>query len=185
MPVSPKVSNLPLAAAADITLEVDVSAWMHGRFRDELRAADSSVRTQDWQNNLVTFRALDLLARLLANQPGLDGGLYCAVGAGDASWDADLPTPDARVTHLVREIYRKPLDLINAVSYDATTHTLTLSITFGAGEAVGTLREFGVFGGDVTAAPDSGYLINYKIHARIDKQESDTLQRTVEFKLGA
>ncbi|MBI4672964.1 MAG: hypothetical protein HY741_15015 [Chloroflexi bacterium] len=171
--------------AADSTLEVDVTTWLHGRFRDELRAADGTVRATDWQNNLVTYRALDLLARLLANQPELDGGLYCAVGAGDAAWDADLPTPDARVTHLVREIFRKPLDLANAASYDATTHTLTLSITFGAGEAVGTLREFGIFGGDVTAAPDSGYLVNYKIHAPIDKKESDTLQRTVEFKLGA
>lgn len=158
---------------------------MHGRFRDELRAADSSPRVQDWRDNLITFRALDLFARLLANQPGLEGGLYCAVGAGDAAWDADLPTPDARVTRLVREIYRKPLDLTKAVSYDSTTHTLTLDITLGPGEAVGTLREFGIFGGDGNAAPDTGYLVNYKIHAPIDKKENETLRRTVEFKLGA
>ena len=158
---------------------------MHGRFRDTLRAADGTVRVIDWQNNLITYRALDLFARLLANEPGLNGGLYCAVGSGDAAWDANLPTPDARVTQLVREIYRKPLDLTKAASYDATTHTLTLDITMGAGEAVGTLREFGIFGGDVTAAPDSGFLINYKIHAAIEKKDGDILQRTVEFKLGA
>ncbi|MCI0478765.1 MAG: hypothetical protein L0Y55_21180 [Anaerolineales bacterium] len=123
-------------------------------------------------------------ARLLANAPGLNGGLYCAVGSGGAAWDANLPTPDARVTQLAHEIYRKPLDLMKAAAYDATTHTLTLNITLGAGEGVGILREFGIFGGDVTAAPNSGFLINYKIHAPIEKKESDILQRTVEFKLG-
>jgi hypothetical protein len=41
------------------------------------------------------------------------------------------------------------------------------------------LREFGLFGGDATGANDSGYLINYVIHPRLDVAAGNTLARRV------
>jgi len=41
------------------------------------------------------------------------------------------------------------------------------------------LREFGLFGGDATRTPNSGYLIDYAIHPRVDLTRTMTLTRTV------
>jgi hypothetical protein len=42
-----------------------------------------------------------------------------------------------------------------------------------------SLREFGLFGGNATEAPDSGFMIDYVIHPRIDLSPGDTLERRV------
>lgn len=159
-------------------------ALMQGRFRDRIEKADGTRAERGWETNLVTYRALDLFARLLANQTGLNGPLYWAVGEGDSAWDAGAPKLDARITRLRREIYRKALDPVNEIRYDAETRTLHLEIRFESDEAVGTLREFGIFGGDATGAPNSGYLVNYKTHDKIEKKEGDVLEREGEFVLG-
>lgn len=161
-----------------------MQALMRGRFRDWIVAADGARAERGWEANLITYRALDLFARLLANEPGLNGALYWAVGEGEEEWDADAPEGDARITRLQREIYRKVLDPVNEIRYDPETRTIHLKIRFEADEAVGTLREFGIFGGNATAAPDSGYLVNYKTHAKIEKKQGDVLEREGEFVLG-
>jgi hypothetical protein len=42
-----------------------------------------------------------------------------------------------------------------------------------------TLREFGLFGGDASEAPNSGYLVNYVVHPRLDLRPGETLSRRV------
>lgn len=159
-------------------------ALMRGRFRDWIVAADGTRTERGWESNLITYRALDLFARLLANEPGLNGALYWAVGEGDSAWDVNAPEGDARITRLHHEIYRKALDPATDIRYDAETRTIHLKIRFEANEAVGTLREFGIFGGNATAAPNTGYLVNYKKHAKIEKQPGEVLEREGDWRLG-
>jgi len=126
--------------------------------------------------NLIVFRAMDLIAGLLKQQPNLAGLLYWAVGSGDLAWDTTPPQPNLRTTALQKEIYRKRIDA-GQMAYDPTTKTLTINITFTPDEAVGTLREFGVFGGDAAAWPGSGYLFSYRAHPKIEKASGSILQR--------
>jgi hypothetical protein len=46
-----------------------------------------------------------------------------------------------------------------------------------------TVREFGLFGGDASGDRDSGYLINYVIHPRLDLQAGATLTRRLRLTL--
>ncbi len=157
---------------------------IRGRFTDRVAGPDATTFTRAWANNLIVDRALDLLAALLAGQAGTRGILYWAVGEGAEGWDALPPDADPKTTRLAREIYRKPLDAARDLHYDPKTRTILLKVTFRPDEAVGMLREFGIFGGDATQAADSGYLINYKIHALIDKTLPRGLERHLEFTLG-
>jgi beta-lactam-binding protein with PASTA domain len=155
---------------------------LKGEYRDRLYDLEGrELAAPEPACNVVVYRALDLIARLLSNEPGIKGILYWAVGEGDPSWDADPKTADRNATTLVHEIYRKPLDLEQEISYDPETHRLTVAVTFAPDEAVGTLREFGLFGGDASPEPDSGYLINYRIHPAVEKSAANSLQRTLQF----
>ncbi|MBI4672965.1 MAG: PASTA domain-containing protein, partial [Chloroflexi bacterium] len=167
----------------------DTNVILRGRFRERLLDGDQIIFERAWQSNLIVTRALDLLAGLLMQeraspQTPLRGILYWAVGEGDAAWDTNAPNADAQTTRLVREIYRKRLDPVRDISYNPATRTISLRVAFGPDQGAGTLREFGIFGGDATGVPDSGYLINYKIHAPIDKTLPRVLERQLEFTIG-
>ncbi|MCI0478766.1 MAG: PASTA domain-containing protein, partial [Anaerolineales bacterium] len=157
---------------------------LRGKFRERWLDNSAVVFEHAWQTNLIVTRALDLLAGLLLTPTALRGILYWAVGEGDAAWDANPPNADAQTTRLVREIYRKRLDPVRDISYNPATRTITVRISFGPDQGAGTLREFGILGGDATDARDSGYLINYKIHAAIDKTLPRVLERHLEFTIG-
>lgn len=163
---------------------------IRGRFTDRVVGMDGAELTRGaadvrgWTNNLIVDRALDLLAALLAGQSDTRGILYWAVGEGEEEWDALPPDTDPQTTRLVHEIYRKPLDPTRDLRYDPTTRTISLKVTFRPDEAAGMLREFGIFGGDATEQAASGYLINYKIHALIDKTLPRALERHLEFTIG-
>lgn len=167
-----------------------IALEIRGRFTDRVVGMDGAVwargaaQDRGWVNNLIVERALDLLAALLSGQAGTRGILYWAVGEGEEEWDALPPDTDPKTKRLVREIYRKPLDAARDMAYDPTTRTISLRVTFRPDEAVGLLREFGIFGGDATETADSGYLINYKIHALIDKTLPRGLERHLEFTIG-
>ncbi|HEY3079227.1 MAG TPA: hypothetical protein VGM69_04910 [Chloroflexota bacterium] len=157
---------------------------MRGRFRDGLAGGAGPAGETAWRDNLIVYRSLDLMAELLAGRPGLGGPLYWAVGRGDPAWDAAPPSADPRARRLVDELFRKPLEAGRDVRYDPATKTLELRVSFGPGEAVGTLREFGVFAGNATGAPGSGYLINYVAHAAVDKAPAQVLERTLQLVFG-
>jgi len=159
-----------------------VKLKLRGEYQDCLRdlAGRELLRFAPACNTIV-YRALDLIAKLLTNEPGMSGILYWAVGSGLPAWDAAPPSAERSTTKLVNEVYRKRIDPERDISYDNATHSLTVRVSFAPDEAVGTLREFGLFGGDATDWPDTGDLINYRIHAAVEKTSANSLERTLRF----
>lgn len=152
-----------------------------GKFKDILYTPEGKLsEIRDWQSNTIVNRCLDLVANLLENQAGIEGILYLALGEGTEEWDENPPEEDSSTTHLVKEIFRKKIDPTRQISYSEETKVLTINIELDAEEAVGTLREFGLFGGDATNDPNSGFLINYKTHPKIDKTSPRILKRTIQ-----
>jgi beta-lactam-binding protein with PASTA domain len=154
-----------------------------GAFRDRLERPGRPSAGTAWQRNLVVYRALDLIGELLCNRPGLAGITHLAVGAGDPGWDANPPAPDRGRTALTAEVYRVRLEPGRNVTYDAATGRVHVRVSIGRGKATGTLRELGLFGGTASARPGSGYLVNHKAHAPIEKEEGDTLERELRLTL--
>jgi beta-lactam-binding protein with PASTA domain len=155
-----------------------------GQFTDILRDPRGGETAFPARSNLVVARALDLVAGLLARRPALAGLLYWAVGSGDPAWDpmAAPPAPDRRAPALVKEVYRKRL-APGDLSYDPATHVLTVRATFLPGEATADLREFGIFGGDASGLPGSGYLFNTARHAVVHKAADQSLARSLKLTL--
>jgi hypothetical protein len=130
--------------------------------------------------------AWPLVAALLRGERSVSGIRFCAVGSGADAWDtARPPTPDS--TRLVREVTRVPIAPADIQYVDATgtvattpTHRLELEVTVMASQGPLRLREFALFGGEsATSAPDSGRMINYVIHPRIDLAAGKSLTRTI------
>ncbi len=162
---------------------MDIS--LKGRFKDSLYTPNNEmVKDFLWQSNIIVYRSLDLVANLLKNQPGMNGVLYLAVGEGAEGWNENLPTEQPSTRQLVKEIFRKKIDPSIAISYSEEAKRLIINVEFDSDEAVGILREFGLFGGDATEAPNSGFLINYKIHPKIDKTATTILKRTIHLDFG-
>src|SRR5713226_3462541 len=88
----------------------------------------------------------------------------------------------ARALH--HEIFRKRIDP-GQISYDGAAKTLSVRVTLAPGEATGTLREFGVFGGDASAWPESGYLVSYRVHPKIEKPPQATLDRELHLTMAS
>ena len=157
-----------------------------GKYRDTILGANGRIISQTPPcNNVVVFRAIDLIAELLRNKQRFKGILYWAVGTGGQV--ENPPAEDAlrRTWHLSKEIYRKPVTPEKNITYDAASRTITIRVTFGPDEAVGAINEFGLYGGDATSLKDSGYLFNYAAHEVIDRQEGELLDRTIKLTLSS
>jgi hypothetical protein len=59
------------------------------------------------------------------------------------------------------------------------TRKIEVTVVLLPGEGTGTLREFGLFGGTATASADSGEMVNWISHSRIDKDAALQIQRKV------
>jgi hypothetical protein len=148
---------------------------LSGRYRDACRA---------WRPNLVVDGAFALLASLLKREPGTQGLLFWAVGAGEAGWDAEPPSPQRRDTALHDEIRRvaippeaiRYVDARGAETAGPAAH-LEVGLEFAWPDEAVTLREFGLFGGDAGEEAGSGTLINRVIHPRIDLEPGQRLTR--------
>ncbi|NDB60091.1 hypothetical protein EB001_16820, partial [bacterium] len=66
-----------------------------------------------------------------------------------------------------------------AISQTPTTR-LRVEIEINGNEAIGSLREFGLFGGTATAIEDSGLMINWVAHPLIEKTDDLVLNRLIE-----
>ncbi len=137
---------------------------------------------------MIVSSAWPLVAALLRNEPGMRGILYCAVGAGERAWDTASPSPVAgpEVKQLRNEIARVAIAPADMVYLDAAgrvtkapTHRLALSVRVAAAQSPRELREFGLFGGDATATPGSGRLLNYAIHPVIALGPGQSLTRMI------
>jgi hypothetical protein len=132
-----------------------------------------------WRSNLVVQNCSLLLAALMKRQEGMQGILYWAVGAGKKEWDALSPSP--RLSDSPDQIVY--LDDAGEPS-DRPTNCLEATAAFRGEDLVSNgfqpLREFGLFGGDATGEPDSGFMVDYVIHPRIDLSLGDTLSRKLQ-----
>lgn len=127
--------------------------------------------------NLIVNKASIFMASRLA--PGnavnvntgnfIPSGLqYLAVGVGNVGWDLQNP-PVALLTdvRLYGEVTRKTFTSWTFLdsggnSVNTATNILKLTTTFLENEAVGSLVEMGLFGGDATSSANSGHMFNFK-----------------------
>ena len=154
---------------------------LRGVFRDRLSGPYRESVVSPWRPNLVVWSALDVIGSLLCNRSR--GVTFLAFGAGDPAWDANPPAPDKSRTQLAAEVFRIRLDPGEALGYDPATGRLHAHVSVGPGRATGTLRELGLFGGDASARPGSGVLVNHAVHPVLEKGDEDTLERDVVLKL--
>jgi hypothetical protein len=168
--------------------------FLEGYYRDRL--CDSQNRTiwdGGWRANRVVERCNGLLAALMKGEPGFSGILYWAVGEGEAAWDNLMPSPSGDDRELSNEVARKALSAEEIVFLDENneaveepTSRLQIGTTFTPEELGGDrpLREFGLFGGDATETANSGWMIDYVIHPRIQLSEEMTLTRNLHLTFG-
>jgi hypothetical protein len=102
---------------------------------------------------------------------------YWAVGEGEGTfWDA-LSTSARQaksvfsLTQLYNETFRKPVGIIFIDSNSdpvspGPTNRIEVQASFGP-DVIGSLREFGVFGGNATTTLNSGLMIDHKAHTLI------------------
>lgn len=141
--------------------------------------------------NIIVNSASVLIARLLKDNTEPSAGIsYLAVGTGDVNWSLqDPPAPTTSATTLTGELERKAISVNDTSFIDpdtgdpvtTATNIVDYSVTFSEAEAVGALVEMGLFGGDATAALDSGTMINWRTFPVINKTNSMTL--TIIFRI--
>ena len=165
---------------------------MSGRYQDRFFNHQGILLWQSsWRSNRILNNCDRLLAALLKGEVGMEGLLYWAVGEGQPIWDDLLPNPQSTNTQLTQEVARFPLapGQINYIDDQGNfsiipTQRLEILLDIDGSTLVDSgfqsLREFGLFGGDATTAPDSGFMINQVIHPRIDVAPGMTLSRTLQ-----
>lgn len=141
-------------------------------------------------HNLVVNSFLNLVMNMLKGDTEYGGAQYWAVGSGDSSWDASLPSPDINATRLTAELGRAKLSPEDFVFLDSNyevsatpTNILQISHVFETDECNGVWREFGIFGGNANENANSGIMINKRHHAVLTKTEEMTIERIMRFTL--
>jgi len=174
-----------LKAASHETIIRMIGAW-----RDRIYKHGRLVKDTGWVPNQVQNTNAILLASLCKNRSGYDGFQYFALGEGLASWDSSPPSQPYSDTTLTSEVFRKSIPVptitfrhpITGALSATQTNVIQVDVTIGTGEANGyALREFAVFGGNATVVVDSGLMVDWITHARIDKNSSISIDRSVKF----
>lgn len=163
---------------------------MRGIYRDVVDDASGRCRHDSgWASNTIMRSAWPLVAALLRGEEGLGGIRFWAVGEGDPAWDVAPAAASPEIERLHAEIDREKvgsesmtyLDEQGAAS-DRPTPRLEISLTF-SWPVARTLREFALVGGDAGERPDTGYLVNYVIHRRLDLPAGSKLTRKLRLTL--
>lgn len=153
---------------------------LKGYYQDTLTDAQGKLLWKGrWRANAIVRSCDQLLAALLNGDDDLEGVQFWAVGEGLQSWDGHSSDINIETTHLSKEITRKTpqIEYLNG-----RLDILEVEVEFEGDDLVSdsgvqSLREFGLFGGNATNTKDSGYLIDYVIHPRIDLVSGNTLTR--------
>jgi len=164
-----------------------------GEWEDTYFYKDGSKKTKKGiiKPNQIQNTFADLLTALCKRETGYDGITYLAVGRGNVTWDSSAPSQPYSQTTLEDEFFRKAIPTTDIVWVDPVTNVPTggtpsskieITATLAYSEANDTLREFGLFGGTATSTLDSGEMVNWIIHSRIDKDSSFEIQRKVRIK---
>ena len=152
-------------------------------------AQDGKLVYSYQHSNIIVNTASILIARLLKNSSEPNNGIsFLAIGSGRGNWDLfDPPAPTTSQTNLENEFFRKAIDTatfvhpITGEPTNACTNIVDYAVTFGEGEAVGPIVEMGLFGGDATAEPNTGTMINWRTFPVINK--TSTMSVTVIFRI--
>ena len=138
-------------------------------------------------HNLIVDSCSVLIAGLFKNHFNI-GIKYLAYGHGSDEWiDENLPVPKNEDTKLLSEFFRKEItpDMVTFIDgednpTEEITNRIQIRILLEANEGNGSLREFGLFGGNsATSELNSGILINRKIHGHIYKTSGMLLERII------
>lgn len=165
-------------------------------FRDVIIREDGTHFVTDWKSNQAQDTQAILTARLYAGE-AVKGIQFLAMGSGLAGWDVTPPTEGEdplfySATKLLSEnsrvainssrfSYLNPSDDSLIVDGSKTRKIeLTVDIPNEAIEGL-TLREFALFGGDATVVADSGLMINWFTHDKIEVS-GDRIIRTIRIK---
>ena len=164
---------------------------LKGRYRDLVTDAHGvSVTATPWRSNLLVDGAFVLIATLLKGEPGVQGILYWAVGAGRDSWDATPPGSTPWASSLVDEVGRlevpqAAIAFVDERGADAQGRSpnLEVRLVFEWPQQQVTLREFGLYGGDAAEGAGTGTMINQVVHERIDLEPGQRLTRELRLSL--
>ena len=154
-----------------------------GSYRDIIYRPNQEPAIGEWSENLVvdSFALLLTALCLTGRTPTYSGITHMALGQGSSTWDTDgTPTPQTSDTTLTSELARKPLDSLSDINGSNTvvgtgpTGRLLASCTFLPGEAIGSIREFGLFGGIAGAGhslddANQGIMVNHITHGVLVK----------------
>lgn len=107
-------------------------------------------------DNIITRDLSILAARLFAdNFEPLHGMYMLAIGTGDVGWDLQNPPAETNTQRsLYNELARKRFASVTFIDSGGNTSTIPTNVvdfttTYSESEAVGTLVEMGLLGGDV------------------------------------
>lgn len=168
---------------------------LQGQYRDRLIKRGHVVHDGGWRSNRIVNNCHRLLASLMKGQVNMDGILFLAIGKGLPFWDEVIPETNETVIKLTDEWLRQPvlpeniefLDQ-NDLPSDQPTEHLRIIVEFDGEQLLEngyqSLREFGLFGGDANTDANSGFLINYVVHPRIDITARATLKRELHLRFG-
>lgn len=144
-------------------------------------------------HNIIVNTASILIARLLKDNQEPDAGIsYLAVGTGAIGWNLQSPPqPTNTQTQLFSELTRKAFNTADVNFIDPTTGDPTtlptgvvdFAMTFAETEAVGSLTEMGLFGGDASDLRNSGTQVNYRTFPVLNKTNSMVM--TITFRISA
>jgi len=191
-----EMTKLPVETHEDrlVMLAREMAFGIRGRWQDTFRRIDGTVEPGpggefEWRPNQIQNSFATLLATWLRGESGYARLSYLAVGTGLVGWDAATPAQPYSQTTLETEVFRKAIPQGDIVYLDPATDLPTggtpsskveITSTIAYGETNGnSLREFGLFGGTATITTDSGEMVNWIIHHRIDKDSSLEIQRKV------
>lgn len=105
-----------------------------------LRGPDGEIKQILTAHNLVTTVGKEKLAEQLIASPATEKPKYIGVGKGSTA-------AAAGDTALGEQVVRK-----EATTRTASGKVLTMAVTFGAGEATGTIKEAGIFAASTTGS---------------------------------
>jgi hypothetical protein len=144
-----------------------------------LTTGEETVTTD---HNLITVGFGVLVAALLKGDP-TDGFplSYWAVGSGEGDFWDDLSVEVRQgksvftLETLYNETAREPVTVVfidnNNDEVTGPTNRIEVRAAFGP-DVTGPLREFGIFGGQATASPDTGLMVDHKSHSQISLNET-------------
>lgn len=163
-----------------------------GRWQDVYRYSNGRVapgRAGEfvWGFNQIQNSFRTLLACWAREESGYGRIGFMGIGTGLPGWDTTPPVQSYDQSTLEAEYYRLTIpqgeiifiDPITGSPAGSPTNKLEITVIIGYSAANGTMREFGLFGGTATSTLDTGEMVNWIVHDRIDKTSGFEIQRKV------